>query len=334
MIDSAERWSVHYARIPWATPVAQDTLRLRVAAAPGGFVRGFAQFRDRYSGSGDYAPLRPAGRTGDRQWWEGTVRLSSRRFAYRFRLEDRMGRTWWLTPEATAAGRAGDAWFEYPYIGEGDLHAVPRWAAGAVFYQIFPDRFENGDPHNDPPGIRPWGETPSSSGFFGGDLEGVRRRLPYLAELGIQGIYLTPIFSAPTNHRYDTSDYYTVDAALGTEDGLRALVGSAHALGLKVILDGVFNHCGAEFAPFRDAAAHGTASPYWDWFRVAGTHITTEPPNYETFANGIATMPKLLTHRPAVRTYLLQVATYWVETAGIDGWRLDVANEVDRKSVV
>lgn len=325
----AAQWALHYPRIPWAAPLGPDTLCVRAITPRGAFRRGWVTYRDRYSTAAQEVPLRLIGREPDRAHWEAHLHLPTRRFAYRFRWEDRAGRTHTLTPEGWAATSGGHNDFQYPYIADGDLPTAPAWAAGAVLYQIFPDRFDNGDPANDPPDVRPWGAPPTLQGFFGGDLAGVRRRLPYLADLGVQGIYLNPVFASPSTHRYDTTDYFAVDAALGTEADLRALVEEAHRLGLKVILDGVFHHSGAGFAPFLNAQRYGPQSPHWDWFRVAGSEIAADPPNYETFANGIASMPKLMTHRPAVRDYLLRVAEYWTEGVGIDGWRLDVANEVD-----
>jgi glycosidase len=201
--------------------------------------------------------------------------------------------------------------------------ARPDWVSDAVFYQIFPDRFANGDPANDPPGVEPWGGSPTPHNFFGGDLAGVQQRLPYLAELGITALYLTPVFAAGTNHRYDTHDYLSVDPALGDTDRLRELVAQAHGLGMRVILDGVFNHCGDGFWAFQDVAQRGLESPYRDWFFIHGVPVRRDPPSYQT-CGGAPYLPKLNVANPEVRRYLLHVARYWIETADIDGWRLDV----------
>lgn len=141
----------------------------------------------------------------------------------------------------------------------------PAWVRDAVFYQIFPDRFRNGDPGNDPPGVRPWGELPTPTSFFGGDLWGILEKLDYLVDLGVTALYLTPIFKASTNHRYDGEDYFQVDPALGGNAALRALVAALHRRGLRLILDGVFNHCGQGHPFFRDAQKN-PSSPYRDWF--------------------------------------------------------------------
>ncbi len=200
--------------------------------------------------------------------------------------------------------------------------AAPKWVRDAVFYQIFPDRFFNGDPSNDPPGTAAWDCAPSRENFLGGDLAGIRAKLGYLEQLGVGALYLTPFFKARTNHRYDTSDYLQIDPAAGTLDGWRALVRDAHRRGIRLILDAVFNHCGDGFWAFQDVIAHGAASPYADWFCIGSFPITVNPPSYQT-CGGAAFLPKLNHANPAVREYLLGVARYWLEQAA-DGWRLDV----------
>lgn len=201
--------------------------------------------------------------------------------------------------------------------------SLPAWVADAVFYQIFPDRFCNGDPRNDPLAVTPWGNLPNRENFFGGDLAGIRARLDYLQDLGVNAIYLNPIFKARTNHRYDTSDYYSVDPALGTREDLKALVNDAHRRGMRLILDGVFNHCGDGFAPFQDVLAHGEQSAYKDWFHARGYPLSADPLNYLT-CGGATYLPKLNHMYRPVQEFIFSVARYWLEETGMDGWRLDV----------
>lgn len=205
---------------------------------------------------------------------------------------------------------------------------APTWVRDAVFYQVFPDRFANGEPFNDPPGTRSWGGRPTRTSFFGGDLQGITEKLGYLQDLGITALYLNPVFDAPSNHKYDTRDYYRVDPHLGGDESLRDLLRSAHGRGVRVVLDGVFNHTGDEFPAFRDLARNGPRSPYWDWYTVEGFPLRRQPrPTYR--ACGAAPfLPKLNLANPATRTFVLEVATYWIREFGIDGWRLDVPWDV------
>lgn len=205
---------------------------------------------------------------------------------------------------------------------------APAWAKDAVFYQIFPDRFANGLTANDPDGTEPWGGKPTYTNFFGGDLEGIRKHLDHLQSLGVTALYLNPIFQSPSNHKYDTTDYLRIDPAFGDEATFRALVADVHARGMRIILDGVFNHTGDQFNQFRQAARTGPSSPYWNWYNFYGFPVVQQPkPNYDSWW-GFATLPKLNYRNPAVRSYILDlVVPYWTRM-GIDGWRLDVPNEI------
>lgn len=266
-------------------------------------------------------------------YWQAEVTTPHRRLQYYFRFASGSS-----TVYMTEAGFADEPpngvtnVFEYPFLHESDMLAPPEWVKHAVFYQIFPERFANGDPANDPDGVLPWGGKPEPHNFFGGDLQGVIDHLDHLAELGVNAIYFTPIFEATTNHKYDTSDYMKIDPHFGDTATLRRLVELAHERGIRVLLDAVFNHSGGRFAPFLDVVEKGEASPYKDWFHVEEFPLRVENgrPTYRAFAFE-PHMPKLNTQHPEVKAYLLEVARYWIEEVGIDGWRLDVANEVDHQ---
>ncbi|MFO8037708.1 MAG: glycoside hydrolase family 13 protein [Anaerolineales bacterium] len=208
---------------------------------------------------------------------------------------------------------------------------VPYWVQDAIFYQIFPDRFANGDPGNDPPNVQPWGADPTIWGFQGGDLRGVIQKFDYLLDLGVNALYFNPIFQATSNHRYNISDYYQIDPKLGDMDDFRALLDVAHSNGVRVILDGVFNHCGRGFFAFNDVLENHSHSPYIDWF-----HLNHVPPDayspgdaddYEAWWK-FKSLPKFNTDNPRVKKYIYEVAQYWIQQ-GADGWRLDVPNEID-----
>jgi glycosidase len=209
----------------------------------------------------------------------------------------------------------------------GEHHAAPGWVRDAVFYQIFPERFCNGDPANDPPGTLPWGGKPSPGNFFGGDLRGILNRLDYIASLGVNALYLNPVFASGSNHKYNTTDYLRIDPAFGDERVFRELVDSCHARGIRVILDGVFNHTGVDFFAFADLKKNGASSKYAQWYNIRSFPVGPPgKPNYDCWW-GYGSLPKLMTGNPAVRQYLFDVTRHWL-ASGIDGWRLDVPNEI------
>jgi neopullulanase len=227
---------------------------------------------------------------------------------------------------------------------------TPGWVRDAVFYQIFPDRFAQSGRLARPANLEPWDSPPTAHGFKGGDLLGVAEKLDDLKELGVDALYLNPVFASAANHRYHTWDYHRVDPLLGGDAALRELLDAAHARGMHVVLDGVFNHVGRGFFAFHHILENGADSPYLDWFvldlerlragRPLGAYA--EPkllrrgkkhrPAFEELGYAawwdLPALPKLDTRTAAVREYLWDVAERWVRF-GIDGWRLDVPSEID-----
>lgn len=267
-------------------------------------------------------------------YWQVEVIPIYRRLVYGFQFKNSEGELWLsekgFQKEKLTSHHSG--LFDFPFLNPVDVFKPPAWVKDAVFYQIFPERFANGDPNNDPDNVQPWGHKPTPHNYFGGDLQGIINHLDHLTELGVNAIYFNPLFAANTNHKYDTSDYLKVDPHFGTNETLKALVTACHQRGIRVMLDAVFNHCGAKFAPFVDVLEKGAQSPYAKWFHVKEFPLAVKDrvPTYDTFAFE-PHMPKLNTEHPQVKKYLLDVATYWIEEVGIDGWRLDVANEVDHQ---
>ncbi len=238
-----------------------------------------------------------------------------------------------------------------------NLSDTPAWVADAVFYQIFPDRFAASARVPKPGPLEPWDAPPTHNGFKGGDLLGIVEHLDHLTDLGITALYLTPIFSSASNHRYHTYDYYNVDPLLGGNEALRELLDQAHARGMRVVLDGVFNHSGRGFWPFHHIVENGANSPYLDWFYIdkAGLAAGKELRPYPSREDGremariqnehrqgdvtlkvlgyrawwdLPALPKLNTNNPGMREHLMGAAEHWLRF-GIDGWRLDVAEEID-----
>jgi glycosidase len=209
---------------------------------------------------------------------------------------------------------------------------VPAWVKDAVFYQIFPDRFCRSPKYKAVGKFVDWDTLPTRENMFGGNLAGIVDKLDYIASLGVNAIYLCPIFKSNSNHRYHTVDYFEIDPVLGTLKDFDKLVKKAHKLGLRVILDGVFNHCSRGFFQFNSLMELGKNSPYVDWFHVHGwpLHAYSGKPNYDCWW-GYPALPKFNTDNPDVREYLFSVGEYWMKR-GIDGWRLDVPNEIDDDS--
>ncbi len=212
--------------------------------------------------------------------------------------------------------------FQYSYPNEIDIHYAPKGVEKLVFYQIFVDRFKIGS--DDKPYVNiKWGDKPTPKSFAGGDLYGIKDGIDYIRSLGVNCLYLTPIFKSPSNHKYDIEDYYTVDPMFGGECALRALVEAAHEKRLRVVLDAVFNHVSENHSFFKDVINNGEASKYKDFFIIKDY----SPFEYECFSS-CKYMPKFNTSNSACAQYLIDAAKHWTRELSIDGWRLDVSDEV------
>ena len=260
-------------------------------------------------------------------YYQAEIKLIDLRFVYIFKIEEN-GITFYYSEDGLTQKFDYELsyynCFQYSYINECDLMKPVEWMDTATFYQIFVDRFNIGNDEKDKSYINlKWGKIPNPKSFAGGDIKGITDKLKYLSSLGINALYLTPIFSSVSNHKYDISNYYEVDEQFGDKEDLRELIKKAHALGIRVVLDAVFNHCSENLSQFQDVLKNGKKSKYYDWFV-----ITKERPlEYECFA-ACKYMPKFNTSNPEVCNYLINVATYWIKEFEIDGWRLDVADEV------
>ncbi|MCU7667160.1 glycoside hydrolase family 13 protein [Bacillus thuringiensis] len=277
-------------------------------------------------------PMKKVGSNVLYDFWQAELIPPHRRVEYWFELCD--GEETLFYTERGFFENATDikSQFKFPFLNNIDVFTSPEWVKSTVWYQIFPERFANGDSSLNPEGTLEWDKAdPTPENFFGGDLEGVIQHLDHLNELGVTGIYFTPIFNASTNHKYDTTDYMSIDPHFGDTETLKRLVSECHKRGIKVMLDAVFNHCGFYFEPFQDVLKNGENSIYKDWFHIHEFPIKTNPlPSYDTFAF-THMMPKFNTENPEVKKYLLNVARHWIVECDIDGWRLDVANEVDHQ---
>ena len=208
-------------------------------------------------------------------------------------------------------------YFRFPWVNGSDILTPPSWVNDTIWYQIMPDRFCRGDMSPKRVPLRAWDDTENQTfrDFYGGDLKGIREKLPYLKELGVSGIYTTPFFLSNSNHKYNIFSYDLIDPDFGTEQDMIDLVETAHSLGIRVMMDAVFNHCGTEFEPWQDVVKNGPDSPYWDWFFVYQWPLpegykNTEDGRFYTFAF-TPFMPKLNTNNPEVTAYFLERCKHW-----------------------
>ncbi|MFB5678252.1 alpha-glycosidase [Paenibacillus terreus] len=323
----------HHPKRNWAFGYDEETIYLRLRVKKNDLTAACALTGDKYDWerTREVIPMYKLASDSMFDYYECRVKPCFRRLRYGFMLEAGDERLWMNENGfVTEEPQNPDRMFQYPFLNPVDILKPPAWVKDAVFYQIFPERFANGDPSNDPEGTEPWGGEPRRENFFGGDLQGVIDHLDYLNELGISAIYFTPVFLATTNHKYDTEDYMKVDPHFGDIDTLKKLVNECHRRGIRVLFDAVFNHSGRTFAPFVDVLEKGEKSAYKDWFHIRQfpLRVVDGVPTYDTFSFE-PMMPKLNTENPEVKKYLLGAAEYWTREIGIDGWRLDVADEVD-----
>ncbi|RIA78360.1 glycosidase [Anaeroplasma bactoclasticum] len=221
-----------------------------------------------------------------------------------------------------------DYMFDLPQtLREEEMFIVPAWAKNKVVYQIFPSRFASSIDVSE----EIWYKAPiNHMTNLGGNLKGITKKLNHIHELGADVIYLTPIFRSPSMHKYDTIDYYQIDPTFGSKEDLIELVDSAHKLGIRIILDGVFNHTSREFFAFKDIMENKEKSKYLNWYYIDSFPLVMEfgkKPNFKCFSY-FGGMPKLKENNKEVRKYFIDVAKYWIKEAKIDGWRLDVADEI------
>ena len=265
-------------------------------------------------------------------YYKATLRLGDPRLAYLFYFEYDNKPYYFCEDGLVSTYNFNLAYFnsfQFAYINDDDVIQNVGWLNNAVFYQIFVDRFCCSDKAI---GIKSkinaeWDELPTPTSFYGGNLDGITEKLDYINGLGATAIYLTPIFKSKSNHKYDTIDFYCIDESFGDKESLKRLVEKAHEKGMRVVLDAVFNHVSHDFARFKDVVKKGKKSKYFDWFVIDGEKIRQDPPNYACFGD-CEYMPKLNTCNKEVQNYLVDVMLYWMKECDVDGWRLDVSDEI------
>jgi alpha-glucosidase len=294
-------------------------------------------------GEQHYTPLNPEhdDQNGTCRWWRATMRLTMPLTSYRFLIisDDAI---YWYNASGLHAFNPTDA-EDFRILAD---YQAPGWIKNSVFYQIFPDRFADGDPSTNvrdgefeyagfTARARRWGEPPTIGSraamveFYGGDLAGIIAHLDYIASLGANALYLNPIFTAFSNHRYDVTDYFSVDPHLGGNPSLVDLRQALSERGMRYILDIVPNHCGI-MHPWFQAALADSAAPTAEYFT-----FHKHPDDYDTWL-GVRTLVKLNYRSTALRSVMYagcnSIFRHWLRPPySADGWRIDVANMLARQ---
>ncbi|WP_406017083.1 alpha amylase N-terminal ig-like domain-containing protein [Succinivibrio sp.] len=268
-----------------------------------------------------------------------TLRPRYKRLQYYFRLTDDNNETMvyqesGIVSEEEFQKKIFREYFKFAWMNEADISVHPKWVENTYWYQIFPDRFCREEAPFEGT-LSKWDDL-SSFGhnvFYGGNLKGAMSRLEYLHELGVNGIYFNPLFVSDSNHKYNIDDYLHIDPNFGSNVDLKLLVEKAHSLGIKVMIDAVFNHSGLGFFAWKDVVENRRNSKYYDWFFINDeenftiTHKSTKDSRFYSFAF-VDNMPKLNTNNPEVMSYFIEVCKKWIDMWDIDGIRFDVGNEI------
>ena len=273
-------------------------------------------------------------RTEEFDYWQVELTDPYRRLCYYFLLDDGNEQSLYYGDRFTKETVDDRSeYYQLPFNHRADIVAPPQWVQDTVIYNIFPDSFATGHRFiSRMETEKDYGQE-KVHGKLGGTIKGITENIDYLTELGVNAIYINPIFAAGEYHKYDLVDYYHIDPCFGTDEEFGKLVQHCHEKGIRVIIDGVFNHCGWHFMAFNDVVEKGEASDYKDWFyRLEYPVVRPEDPEtypgYECFGYE-RMMPKLALDQEEAADYFCQVGQYWIEKYDIDGWRLDVASEIN-----
>ena len=322
----------HITEAPYSYAKDINTLTLRVRAAKDDIKKCIVYYKDKYLENSPYESkeMELAVTCELFDYFQTDISVFRNRYQYYFKMIDTDGNEAYLAERGVREDEKLIYPYIFPYIASEDVYDDVKWMQECVVYQIFPERFCNGDESINPEGITPWGDEDNLTYYsrYGGDIKGITSKLDYIKNLGVDVIYMTPIFKSKTAHKYDTSDYFNIDPQFGTVEDVKELVEKAHSMGIKIILDAVFNHSGEDFFAFKDVLENQQNSKYKDWYFIDSYPVSRQNENYYTFGHRHFNMPKLNTSNSEVKEYLLNVGEYWVKEIGIDGWRLDVCDEI------
>ncbi len=330
---------IHKSDFPYVSIISEDTIEVRIQTPKSKIKSVVVGYNDPYDYNKfdwiEFTKEMNLVQTDDfYDWWIAQITVDARRFQYNFKLTTTDDQLLYFTEAGLDTDFEIKYQFNLPFSHTSEIFTYPSWVDEAIWYQIYPDRFATTNHEH----LSKWhyGDVKNHE-IYGGNFQGVISKLDYLQRLGINAIYFTPIFKADTSHKYDTVDYFQIDPQFGTEADFQELITIAHACGIKIMLDGVFNHTSKKHPHFIDVMNNRESSVYKDWYHIRdydkldeiGTKHFKEIMAYDSFAY-VDNMPKLNTQNPEVIDYIFQAVTKWTKM-GIDGWRLDVANEVDHK---
>lgn len=275
----------HIPEVPYAYSIDDNKLFIKLRVANNDVKRVNLYYKDRYDWRLDFkvSEMKKVSVTELFDFFEVIVSIDEGRVKYFFEIEGVDGTINYFNERGTLKEKPeelGD--FQYPYINPDELYEDVKWSNESVVYQIFPDRFCNGNKENDLEGTEKWGDKVKRKSFFGGDIKGILDKVDYLDDLGINIVYLTPVFKSSSNHKYNTEDYFEIDESFGTKEEFRKLVEELHKRNIKIILDAVFNHSGDDFFAFKHIKENGINSKYKDWYFINGDEIE-DSINYRTF---------------------------------------------------
>src|SRR5690554_1844633 len=322
----------HLSEHIYAYAIGKDKLNVRIKVRKNSFDKILVKYKNLYDHSDNIFEKEMNLLLEDKDYslYESTIHVKESRFKYYFELYNG-NKIIAYTADGIMKKPTKENFFYYPVINYDDILSLPKWAEGEIIYQVIIDRFYDGCLENNPENVKSVMELPDRNTYYGGDFYGIIEKLDYIKSLGAKIIYLSPVFLSPTYHKYDIKDYYKIEKVYGGEEGLKALVDKAHEKGLKIVLDCVYNHCSVENDLFKDVIKNEKKSKYKDWFYIEDFPIDTKKGNYDTFGGLVPSMPRFNTANIEVINYLVDAAVYWTRKLNIDGWRLDVCDEVSQR---
>lgn len=313
----------------------KDTFTVKLMVKAGDAAGVTVHYRDKYIpleklDTRGQAPMKRVADDGIHDYFETEINVNMLCIRYYFEIQDTKGETLYYGNYSFSETEPDciEEMFDCPQLSrEEESYEAPDWAKGKVVYQIFVDRFATDKDVTEGEWYR---QDLNHRESLRGSLKGITLKLPYLKALGADVLYLTPIFKANTTHKYDTVDYMQIDPDFGTAEDLKNLTAAAHEAGMYVILDAVFNHTSRDFFAFRDLMQNQENSEYKDWYYVDEYPARGDfMPSYRAFSY-FGGMPKLNCRNPQVRKYVFDVVSHWTKECHVDGWRLDVADEIGR----